>query len=1216
MVLMRERGFQMIPVILFFVTITLALADTPQAAPVHFELNRGQTPGAAEIVGIGQGVSFTLTSSQAEISSGLKLKWVGGSPGKLVAEQLLVGVSNYYPSPDRSKWLTGVPNFGRARVAHVYPGIDLVFHSSDQHGGSGLEYDFEVAPGSDPSKIRLKLEGGTIRLSKAGDLEIILASGDLVTQTKPVAYQIADDGRRQIVPAKYRLRKDNEFEIALGHYEKNRRLVIDPTIATWNRSGGASAIAVDNAGNVLFGGPSSITKLMPDGTQISRTTFGSGGEEVLAIATDASGNIYLTGSTSSSALPIIGGYQTSLAGSTDAYVVKLSPTGALLYSTYLGGTGAETGSAIAVDSAGAIIVGGYTCSVNFPTVAGYQLTSAGFCDGFVTKTNVALNAPVFSTYLGGSADDRVTALTLDSSNAIYVVGTTGSPNFPTVNAAQPSFGGVQDGFLAKLDASGASLAFSTFLGGSSFDSAVAIARDSSGAIYVGGSTASADFPTLGTLQPYSQGSNPASSNNYDAFVAKFSSNGTKLYATYLGGSLSESLIGIFVDSSGRVLAVGTTDSFDFPTLAAFDPFPTGNGGFFTVINAAGTALESSSYLHATLGTFLPFAGFSRVAVDSSGNAYVVGGYTIMGETSTFVPYSVKIAPGGPPPVAVGIATVPAGIIITVDGSPVLAPKTLQWVPQIVDSIVYALHSLSAPTTAFVGGNTYNFVSWSNGGAQSQRNIATPSAATSYMATYALQANCNLTLASSSVLVGNAGYNGTIGYTAPTGCTFSPSSNASWLTGFVDGSSLSYSVAANTSGATRTGVITVAGATFTVTQQACTFTFPSNSRTVSNAALTDTLSVTTFNGCIWTPTSNVPWLSVSGNPITSSGSFSYSVAANNASTPRTGVIAVGGSSTFTITQQQQGSQPVLSALPVAQPTQSNGASTFVMTFTDDAGAANLNILNALINAQLDGRSACYLAFDYPNKLLYLVKDDGGSLSGAMQFNSSTGLATGFLSNSQCMVNGSGTSFTTSANSITLTISLTPNPATFGGNRAIYLATRDKANGNSGWLASGYWQVPVVSPTYPAVVSGTIATSAASPNQATVTMKYRDAAYNRYLAVSQLLIMDGIDGRNACYLGYDHLNNALFLVDDAGGDLLVPAITPGSVSGSVANSQCQIQANGTTLTENGPEYSLSVNVTFKPGFAGRKFVYGGVQTGSNSNSGWVVVNQITIPCTSCQ
>jgi hypothetical protein len=263
----------------------------------------------------------------------------------------------------------------------------------------------------------------------------------------------------------------------------------------------------------------------------------------------------------------------------------------LSYSTYLGGSGSDSGGSIAVDSAGDAYVTGITASTNFPTAHPLQATSGANNDAFVAKLNPAGSALVYSTYLGGSDYDSADAIAVDSAGNAYVTGTTASTNFPTANPLRATFGGGgYDAFVAKLNSTGSALVYSTYLGGSGDDLGNGIAVDSAGNAYVTGSTRSSNFPTANPLQATYGGAYLG-----NAFVAKLNPAGSALvYSTYLGGSgyYGDQGDGIAVDAAGDAYVTGHTSSTNLPTA---NPLQATYGGgnsdaFVAKLNPAGSAL--------------------------------------------------------------------------------------------------------------------------------------------------------------------------------------------------------------------------------------------------------------------------------------------------------------------------------------------------------------------------------------------------------------------------------------------------------------------------------------------------------------------------------------------------------------------------------------------------------------------------------------------------
>lgn len=305
-----------------------------------------------------------------------------------------------------------------------------------------------------------------------------------------------------------------------------------------------------------------------------------------------------------------------VAGYDSKLPLTIDPT--LVYSTYLGGSGSDTGMHVAVDSAGNAYVSGETFSTDFPTQNPLQTTSHGGGDAFVAKLNPSGSALVYSTYLGGSGEDYARAIALDSSNNAYVTGFTQSGDFPTLNALQPSYGGgFSDNFVAKLDATGSHLVFSTYLGGSALEQGLGIAVDSAGSAYVVGETESQDYPAVNPLRACF-----ATFGERDGFVSKLSPAGNSLiYSTCLGGTGEDQALGIAVDSAGDAYVGGDTYSSDFPvTATAFQSLRNGpQDGFVSELNPAGNGLIYSTYLGGSSSE-----GVMGLALDPSNNVYVNG----------------------------------------------------------------------------------------------------------------------------------------------------------------------------------------------------------------------------------------------------------------------------------------------------------------------------------------------------------------------------------------------------------------------------------------------------------------------------------------------------------------------------------------------------------------------------------------------------------------
>jgi hypothetical protein len=613
-------------------------------------------------------------------------------------EGQLPGVVNYYLGKDPGKWATGIPTYARVHCASVYPGIDLVYYGGGEGDGRRLEYDLIVAPGADPTAVRLRLTGAvSIAAASAGskDLSLTLPDGGTLLQAAPVLYQMKA-GKKVAVSGRYVIQKASapaaaaqagtdgpEIGFTLdanAGYDPTLPLVIDPTLVYSSYLGGTSmdyayGVAVDASGNAFvtgytgstnFMGASGnhggydafIAKLSPGGTQAFTTYYvggsvgGSGGNDYgQAITLDSAGNPHVTGYTAATDFPIVVDTaagatqvaQSSLSGGNggvDAYVVKLSgSTGAIIHSTYLGGTGTENGFGIAVDSAGAAYVVGSTTSASLPNATGTYKTSygGGNTDGFVIKLSPDGSTISWSTFIGGTGEDKAFGVAVDPSGNPCVTGyvTAASSIAATPGAYQTSAPAGVNAFVLKLNPATGTALYASYLGGSGDDYGQAIAVDASGDLYIAGKNRSGGFPT--TPGAYQTSAGGAGSTPVHGFVAKVrpvstTSGGGLLWATYLNGTGTTSsdgetrLLGIAVDGASpqpSVYLAGYTDEPTYPVYplatAAQTVKAAGYDAVFSKLRGDGAVLLYS--------TFLGGAGTDEgaaISATSGGDAWVVG----------------------------------------------------------------------------------------------------------------------------------------------------------------------------------------------------------------------------------------------------------------------------------------------------------------------------------------------------------------------------------------------------------------------------------------------------------------------------------------------------------------------------------------------------------------------------------------------------------------
>jgi hypothetical protein len=589
------------------------VAEGYGSIPIHFEVNRGQAPTEATFVARGSGYSLSLTPSGPTLrltmgslaphppfatarpevaSTTLTIRFAGGnSHPEIAGLEPLPGRVNYFRGSDPSKWIVDVPTFAQVKYLSVYPGVDVLWYGDQRE----FEYDVIVAPGADPSAVRLDVSGArSVEIDPRGDLVLGTEAGQM-TMRKPSLYQDAGSARRA-VDGGYVLLPDHRIGFRVGPYDTSRPLVIDPIVA------------------------------------FSTFLGGTGFDQAYNVAVDAGGNAYVVGVAYTADFPTTPGALQTTPSGTDGFVTKLSADGStFVYSTYLSGANCQ---GVAVDSTGSAYVTGYA-AINFPTTPGaFQPSLRGGYDAFVTKLSPTGASLVYSTILGGSFDDFGYDIALDAGGNAYVTGNTsyrapGPGDFPTVNAFQPAYGGgTQDAFVTKVNPTGTALVYSTYLGGGQIINATedwgeGIAVDAAGSAYVTGETYSPDFPTT-------TGAYDRSRAGLDAFIVKFSPSGSSLvYSTFLGASGREEGLDIAVDASGNAYVAGLTESTDNPFTPEYDGFPTTPGAFqprgsfdafVTKLNPQGSGLVYSTYLGGPCGVDRAWG----IAVDQTGNAYVVG----------------------------------------------------------------------------------------------------------------------------------------------------------------------------------------------------------------------------------------------------------------------------------------------------------------------------------------------------------------------------------------------------------------------------------------------------------------------------------------------------------------------------------------------------------------------------------------------------------------
>lgn len=548
--------------------------------------NRGQADARVRFIGMGpkfrawfEDRSVVLQQGQTAVRVTFAGRPPSGSNDSTITAGNPIGArANFLRGKNQRRWRTDLALFGSINYSGVWPGIELTYKADE----GGLKGEYLVTPGAAVDSIQLTFDGEA-RIQEDGRLRIKGAAGDFI-EDKPVIYQ-AIRGERVEVGGEFRRFPNGSFGFRVFEYDRTQPLVIDPAILFSGYFGGSSQ------------------------------------ESITSTAIDAQNSVVVAGWTTSTDLPAANGAQKNNGGGVDAFVASFLPDGgALIYCTYLGGSGDDRAFGLALDAARNVYLTGWTSSANFPLAVAFQAHLKGTRDAFVSKLNAAGNTLIYSTYLGGSGVDTGNAIAVDPAGGAVIVGDSTSTNLPvTPGVFQTRSNGSQDVFVAYFSPAGNTLKFLTYLGGSGVDHASSVALGGNGNVFIGGYTWSTNFPTVLPFQP-------ASGGGQDGFVAKLWSDGTYLkFSTYIGGyggsvGAPEAVNGLFVERLGNVTVAGITSSANFPvTPGAFQTvFGGQTDGFVTRLSALGSLLDST-FLGGALND-----GISGIAPDFHDVPYVTG----------------------------------------------------------------------------------------------------------------------------------------------------------------------------------------------------------------------------------------------------------------------------------------------------------------------------------------------------------------------------------------------------------------------------------------------------------------------------------------------------------------------------------------------------------------------------------------------------------------
>jgi uncharacterized repeat protein (TIGR01451 family) len=699
------------------------------------------------------GVALSMPSidGRAKKLSTLRMQIVRASnTAEVFGTDHLPGTSNYFIGNDSSQWHRDLPQFAGVQYRDIYPGINLIFHGNQGR----LEYDFEIGAGADPGGIQLAFgNAAKPKINAAGNL-VLTGSASAIGFEAPRAYQQVGT-EKKFINARFVLHHDGTVGFELGAYDRSRALVIDPVLSYLTFVGGSGdeacpasamitvgaipspppgcpALAVDSAGNTYLAGSTTstnfpltpnpttdttpfqsmlatppdvfVTKVNTAGNAIVFSTYlgGDGVDSSAGLAVNSGSEPIVAGSTTSTNFPTSTGtaFQSTPTnlGAQHAFVTELDSNGhALVYSTYLSGSGTESASGVAVDFRNKIYVLGTTTSKDQPsatssfpaTLGAFQTVSGGNSQFFLSKVDPTLpgfSSLAYSTYFGGSTPSNAVTLgggiAIDPSANVYITGGTNfqhtgtssatAPDFPILNAYQPCLNTLPsssttncpnnsantDAFIAKINpapSSGSQLLYSSYLGGAGNDVGYGVAVDSGLQAYVTGSTTSTEPATqyLSTVAAFQN----ANGGGTDAFVAKFGNPCTGStctttalplnYFSYLGGGGTDIGLGIVTDISQGAHVTGWTNSGNFPLNSSVNTpiqgaLAGGIDGFVSRIDTTATSATATGHSGTYLGGSADDFGTS-IANDAQGSTYVAG-QTASGTFATAPP--VRLGPGG------------------------------------------------------------------------------------------------------------------------------------------------------------------------------------------------------------------------------------------------------------------------------------------------------------------------------------------------------------------------------------------------------------------------------------------------------------------------------------------------------------------------------------------------------------------------------------------
>jgi hypothetical protein len=948
----------------------------------------------------------------------------------------------------------------------------------------------------------------------------------------------------------------------------------------------AAAIAVDSSGEAYVTGATSSTnfplvapvrstlgggrdafalKLSAFGNRMIYSTYlgGSNTDAGNAIAIDSLGNAYIAGDTASNDFPVSGAAQTTLGGGTDAFVTKLTPSGVISFSTFLGGSGTEHAGGMAVDLSGNVYVAGGTTSTNFPVVTPLQAVSGGSQDAFLTKLSSTGSQIVYSTYFGGSGGavgtpEQANAVAVDSSGNAYIAGITNSSNFPVTGGAfQIVFNGVEDAFVAKVNAAGNGLFYSTYLGGTGFDSANALAIDSSGNAYIAGYTSSASLAVVAPIQASFKGL-------YDAFISEVNAQGNGLgFSTYYGGTGSDAANAIVVDAAGNIFVGGQTSSFDLPLQTPIQPSNLG-GSVGWVARMGVTAAP-------------PQVPSANSVTPNSGS----------GNTVTFSAQFSHPAGAG--------AIVTAALLVNTTASSDFACQATYNPSTNLFALANDVAATGSSPVVPNGGGAQNSQCTLNGAgsfATLSGNNLTLNVSLTFLPAFAGAKTVYISAAdnaTSTGLVARGVWTVAIPQPMPTADSVSPngSSGSSQTFTFVFSDTqnplnlTSMSMLFNTTSGSFTNACyivydRVAGTVGLFSDNAATTsTKPVASGVVlQNSQCSVGATVVTVSGF-----ANIITVSITFKPAFSGLKNIYMYGSEN------GIFVTGWVQRGTYSASVGGMPVANSAVPSSG---SGNKQRFSFTVSDPGGAGFIHGAAVLISASSDTNNACLLVYDRTANTVALSYDNPNNGHTPVVLGAST-----IATNGQCTLYGANTTVISGITAVEITLDLSFN-ATFSGTKNLYLLASEGGPINSGFVIVGTWTVTGGSPT-----ADSVNPSSGAGTLPTFVFTVSDSASAANITGIGVLFTTGAptNTTGACYVTYDRASATVTLYGDDGVSTQSKGV--GSAA-TMQNSQCAVGYTGPNVSGN--SFLFILQVLFKSSFAGPKTVYLEANE-PGASSGWV-------------